>query len=94
MTANLDNAGAALIQYVERIERLTEEAEAITSDRKEVYDEAKSSGFDTAILRRVIALRKIPKAERDERDALIDTYMAALDKMEKQAVRESEEAGA
>jgi uncharacterized protein (UPF0335 family) len=90
---NLSNSAAQLISLVERIERLTEEAEAITGDRKEVYAEAKTAGFDTAILRRVIALRRIPADELAEREALIDTYMTALDKMEAQAVKQSEEAG-
>lgn len=94
MTPNLDNGAAKLIGFVERIERLDEELGALKDDRKEVFGEAKSSGFDTAILRRCIALRKIPKAERDETSALVDTYMKALDKMEAQALRENEDSAA
>lgn len=63
---------------VERVERLEEERATIAADIKEVYAEAKANGFDTKILRKVIALRKIDAAERQETEALIDLYMHAL----------------
>lgn len=75
------NAGFAqgqLRALVERIERLEEEKKTIAGDIKEVYAEAKSNGFDTKILRKVISLRKKDAAERQEEDALIDVYLAAL----------------
>lgn len=71
-------AAAQLVSFAERIERLTEEKEALAADMKEVYSEAKSAGFDTAILRKAIRLRRIPSAERMEADAVLDLYMAAL----------------
>jgi len=67
-----------LRSYVERIERLDEERQSYVDDIKEVYDEAKSTGFDPKILRQVIRLRKIDKAEREENEMLLDTYLVAL----------------
>ncbi len=67
-----------LQQFVARIERLEEEKKTITTDIGEIYKEAKSQGFDTKILRKTIALRKKPAAERQEEAANIDMYMSAL----------------
>lgn len=63
---------------VERIEHLEEEKAAIGADIKEVYAEAKGSGFDAKILRRVVALRRLPEQEREEMQLMIQTYMQAL----------------
>lgn len=63
---------------VERIERLEEEKKAIADDIKEVYAEAKGNGFDTKTLRKVVTLRKKDRAEREEEEAMLDLYMAAL----------------
>jgi len=63
---------------VERIEHLEAEKAAIGADIKEVYAEAKGSGFDAKILRRVVALRKLPESEREEMQLMIQTYMQAL----------------
>lgn len=63
---------------VERIERLEEEKQTIASDIKDVYAEAKGTGFDVKALRRVISLRKIDKNERLEQEAILDTYLHAL----------------
>jgi len=63
---------------IERIERLEEEKKAIADDIKDVYAEAKATGFDTKTIRTVVRLRKMEKHQRDEMDALIDTYRAAL----------------
>lgn len=71
-------ARGQLKSFVERIERLEEEKDAIATDIKEVYAEAKGNGFDTKILRKVIALRKVDSVEREEEDALLGVYMAAL----------------
>lgn len=64
--------------FVERIERLDEEAKALNDDRKDVYGEAKSMGFDTKILKRVIALRRKDPQQRMEEDLILDTYLQAL----------------
>jgi uncharacterized protein (UPF0335 family) len=71
-------AADRLLSFFERIERLVEERDAIGSDIKEVFSEAKSVGYDTKTMRKVLALRKLDPADRDEQEALIDTYMHAL----------------
>lgn len=67
-----------LLSFVERIERLEEEKATISSDIKDVYGEAKGTGFDSKILKKVIAIRKQDKQERMEQEAILDTYLAAL----------------
>jgi uncharacterized protein (UPF0335 family) len=64
--------------FIERIERLEEEKQAIADDIKEVYAEAKGNGFDTKVLRQIIRIRKQDAAERMEQEALLELYMAAL----------------
>ncbi len=64
--------------FIERIERLEEEKKTIADDIKDVYGEAKGTGFDTKILKKVIALRKKDEQERMEEEAILDTYLAAL----------------
>ena len=71
-------AQGQLRALVERIERLEEEKKTIAADIKEVYAEAKGNGFDTKILRKVVSLRKKDPGERDEEQAILDLYMAAL----------------
>ena len=65
--------------YIERIERLEEEKQAVADDIKEVYAEAKGNGLEPKILRRVVALRKLDPKERERIGLMIETYMAALD---------------
>ena len=67
-----------LRQLVERIERLEEEKQAIAADIREVYAEAKSLGFDTKVLRKVIAMRKKDPQEREEEEAMLALYLQAL----------------
>jgi uncharacterized protein (UPF0335 family) len=71
-------AGDRLKSFIERIERLEEERKALSNDIKEVYAEAKGTGFDTKIMRQVIRLRKMDKDDLDEQEALIDVYKRAL----------------
>jgi uncharacterized protein (UPF0335 family) len=71
-------AAAQLRSFVERIERLDEEKKAIADDIKDVYGEAKSNGYDTKALRRLVALRKMDRAEREERAAVLELYANAL----------------
>jgi uncharacterized protein (UPF0335 family) len=63
---------------IERIERLEEEKKGVADDIKDVYAEAKSTGFDTKTMRKVVGLRKMEKHARDEADALLETYRNAL----------------
>ena len=71
-------ASAELRAFVERIERLTEEKQTLADDIKEVKGEAKGRGYDTSTLNEMLKLRKMDKAERDEREALRQTYGEAL----------------
>jgi uncharacterized protein (UPF0335 family)/DNA-binding transcriptional regulator YhcF (GntR family) len=71
-------AQTRLRTIVERIERLEEDKAVIAADISEVYSEAKGEGFDTKILRKVIAIRKKDKVKRDEENAILDLYLSAL----------------
>ena len=71
--------GQHLRQIVQRIERLEEEKAALAEDIKQVYAEAKAHGFDTKILRQVIRLRQMDKADRTEQEALVDLYLDVLE---------------
>ena len=64
--------------FIERIEKLEEEKKAIADDIKDVYGEAKANGFDTKALRTVVRLRKMDANERQEQDAILETYLHAL----------------
>jgi uncharacterized protein (UPF0335 family) len=63
---------------VERVERLEEEKKAISDDIRDVYAESKASGFDVKALRSIVQLRKMDSNERQEREAILETYMHAL----------------
>ena len=68
-----------LRQFIARIERLEADKSEIAADIKEVYYECKTFGFDNKIIRKIIALRKIEAAEREEMGALLEMYMTAID---------------
>lgn len=72
------NASNALVQYIERIERLEEEKANLMDDIKEVYAEAKGGGFDPKIMKTIVRLRKMEVADRQEQEALVETYKAAI----------------
>ena len=63
---------------IERIERLEEEKSGIADDIKDVYAEAKSTGFDTKTMRTIIRLLKMEKHHREEAEMLLETYKQAL----------------
>ena len=71
-------AAGQLKSLVERIEHLEEEKAALAADVREVYAEAKGQGFDTKIMRQVIRIRKLDKADRQEMEAILDLYLSAL----------------
>ena len=71
-------AAGQLRALIERVERLEEEKQTIAADIREVYGEAKSTGFDTKVMRQVVRLRKQDMAERQEHEAILDLYMHAL----------------
>jgi uncharacterized protein (UPF0335 family)/ribosome modulation factor len=73
-----EQAKAHLLAFVERVERLEEEKKALAADISEVMKEAKGNGFCTKTIKKIIALRKKEEHERMEEEALMLTYMAAL----------------
>ncbi len=71
-------AQGRLRTLIERIERLEEDKAAIALDIKEIFAEAKSEGYDTKTLRKVVRIRKQDKAKRQEEEAILDLYLSAL----------------
>jgi uncharacterized protein (UPF0335 family) len=71
-------AGERLKSFIERIERLEEEKKALGADIKEVYAEAKGTGFDPKIMRQLIRLRRMDKDDIDEQESLLDIYKRAI----------------
>jgi uncharacterized protein (UPF0335 family) len=78
-------AGERLKSLIERIERLEEEKRVLGEDIKEVYAEAKGTGFDPKIMRQIIRIRKRDKDELDEEETLLDVYKRALGMMPDQS---------
>lgn len=68
-----------LRSFIERIERLAEDRDAVSEDMREVYAEAKGEGYDTKIMRQIVRLRKLDEAAFQEQEALLDLYKRALD---------------
>ena len=64
--------------FIERIERLEEEKKAMSDDIRDVYSEAKANGYDTKTIRMIVRLRKMETHTRQEQDAVLETYRAAL----------------
>ena len=71
-------SNSQLSAFVERLEKLDEEKAAIAEDMKSVFGEAKSSGYDTKILKQVLALRKKDASKRKEEQAILALYMQEL----------------
>lgn len=67
-----------LKSVIERIEKFEDERSLLAGDIRDVYAEAKGNGFDVKALRAVIRMRKEDQAKREEREAIIETYMHAL----------------
>lgn len=63
---------------ISRVEKLEEEKAGIAADIRDVFAEAKGNGFDVKAIRAIIKIRKMDAAEREEQEATLDTYMAAL----------------
>ena len=74
-------AGEQLKSFIERIERLEEEKRTLSGDIKEVYAEAKGTGFEPKVMRQIIKIRKMDKEELDEEESLLDLYKRALGMM-------------
>ena len=74
-----ENASAEQLRlFIERIETLEEEKKGISDDIKDVYAEAKGTGFDTKTMRAIVRLRKMEAHARAEAEALLDTYKTSL----------------
>jgi len=71
-------AGEQLLDMVERIEAIEEDMRKLRGDRSEVYAEAKSLGFDTRVMKKIIALRKRDASDVAEEEALMEVYKRAL----------------
>jgi uncharacterized protein (UPF0335 family) len=76
-TTSQVNAGQ-LKAFIERIEHVESEIDDLKVDKKDIYSEAKSSGFDVKIIRKVVAIRKQDADKRAEEEALLDLYLHSL----------------
>ena len=74
-----ENVNAAHLRaFIERIERLSEEKKGIADDIKEVYSEAKATGFDTKIIKTIVKIRSQDRDKRKEEEEILDLYLSAL----------------
>lgn len=73
-----ENTDERLRLLIERVERLEEEKKGIGDDIKDVYAEAKATGYDPKIMRQIVKLRKMQPDDRREMEAILETYMNAL----------------
>ena len=67
-----------LTQFIERIERLEEEKRALMADIRDVYSEAKGTGFEPKIMRQLVKMRAMDRELLQEQDELLETYRAAV----------------
>jgi len=81
MKTNAVNGGH-LRSFIERIEKLEEEKRAIADDIKDVYGEAKGTGFDIKVMRKIVSLRRQDKSKRQEEAEILDLYLSALGMVE------------
>jgi uncharacterized protein (UPF0335 family) len=71
-------AADVLKSYIERVERLHEERQAIAADISDIYGEAKGNGFDTKIIRKIVAMRRLDADDRAEQETILELYLEAL----------------
>lgn len=77
MTTSSVDAGH-LLAFIERIEHLEEEKKTISEDIKEVYAEAKGTGYDIKVMRKIVSLRRQDKEKRREEEEILGLYLSAL----------------
>ncbi|MFT4099317.1 MAG: DUF2312 domain-containing protein [Rhodoblastus sp.] len=77
MSTNSIDSGH-LKAFIERIERLEEEKRALAEDIKDVYAEAKGTGYDVKIMRKIVSLRRQDHHKRKEEEEILDLYLSAL----------------
>jgi uncharacterized protein (UPF0335 family) len=80
--SNSDISGNRLKSFIERVERLEEEKKALSEDIRDVYAEAKGTGFEPKIMRKIVSLRKSNLEKRREEQELLDLYMSAIGMVE------------
>lgn len=78
MSNEQEISGNRLKSFIERVERLEEEKAAIAEDVRDVYAEAKATGFDPKIMRKIVALRKTNLEKRREEAELLELYQSAI----------------
>lgn len=78
MTEEFSVTGERLLSFIERIERLDEECIALKNDIKEIYSEAKATGFETKVIRRIVSMRRMDVQKRREEAELLELYAAAI----------------
>jgi len=78
--------------FIERIERLEEEKATLMEDIREIYAEAKGTGFDPKIMRQVVRIRKIEPDQRQEQEYVLDTYLSALGMLQQSSEKKDQSA--
>ena len=78
ITANPEKSGMDLKLLIERIEGIEGEITGLMDDKKDVYSEAKARGYDSKIIRKIVELRRLDSSDRQEMQAILDTYLSAL----------------
>lgn len=72
------NAGAVIKSTIERIEHLNEEIKVLNDDKRDIFAEAKGNGLDVKAIKTIISLRRQDASERQEQEAVVETYMQAM----------------
>lgn len=78
LPVNSTTSADQLRQYIERVERLEDEKRSLMADIKDVYAEAKGTGFEPKIMRQIVKMRAMDRDLLDEQDALLSTYRQAV----------------
>ena len=78
MGGPVEVSGDQLRTIVERIEHIEKEISELNEGKREIYQEAKSNGFDRKVLREIVRLRKQDQKEREERESLLEVYLRAI----------------
>ena len=78
LTPSANTSVNQLSQFIERIERLEEEKRALMADIRDIYSEARATGFEPKIMRQIIKMRGLDKEVLAEQDILLSTYRAAV----------------
>ena len=78
MGGPIEVAGDQLRGIVERIERIEEEIKELNEGKREIFQEAKSNGFDVKVIREIVRLRKQDQKEREEHESLLEIYLRAI----------------